>query len=305
MVYPWLSLVWLPLVEYPADYRRLGSRSNSGLDQRAHARGLFPRLPRALLSDARYSCAKAAIALATEAKGPTLHIDAGIKLQRRLFPSVASSRRSSYAAGALARTRFGKMRVHDAPAADFLAEHHGRAGDELIAAVVDVLGRRRGAGPIAFGAAMAPDHRHVVGHDAAEVERRPVARLHVLPVEFPQPEPMFTSVVGVPVEVEEHRLGRRAPDRLELLPIEAGIGVDVVGVQLQDLLAVALGTADEVGFRHCLSHCNSQFAIASHSRLGGGRARRSAGARLAHGGPRRHHFFFRRVAHPRKPSAVM
>src|SRR6516164_9891350 len=55
-----------------ADYRRLGSRSNSGLDQRAHARGLFPRLPRALLRDAHYSCAKAAIALATEAKGPTL-----------------------------------------------------------------------------------------------------------------------------------------------------------------------------------------------------------------------------------------
>src|SRR5262249_35003919 len=70
-LYPWLSLVWLPLLEYPADYRRLGSRSNSGLDQRAHARGLFPRLPRALLSDAHYSCAKAAIALATEAKGPT------------------------------------------------------------------------------------------------------------------------------------------------------------------------------------------------------------------------------------------
>src|SRR6516164_8468131 len=42
---------------------------------------------------------------------------------------------ASYAAGALARTCFGKMRVHDAPAAGFLAEHHGRAGDELIAAV--------------------------------------------------------------------------------------------------------------------------------------------------------------------------
>src|SRR5262249_5637372 len=165
---------------------------------------------------------------------------------------------ASYAAGALARTRFGKMRVHDAPAAGFLAEHHGRAGDELVAAVVDVLGRRRGAGPIAFGAAMAPNHRHVVGHDAAEVERRPVARLHVLPVEFPQPDPMLASVVGVPIEVEEQRLGRCAPDRLELLQIEAGVGVDVVGVQLQDLLAVALGTADEVGFRHCLS--NSKLA---------------------------------------------
>src|SRR5262249_5758040 len=179
----------------PADYRRLGSRSNSGLGQRTHARGPFPRLPpRALLSDARYCCAKAAIALATEAKGPTPNFDAGIKLQRRLFSSAASSRRSSYAAGALAGTRFGKRRVHAAPAAGFLAEHHGRAGDELIAAVVDFLGRRRGAGPIAPGAAMAPDHRHVVGHDAAEVERRPIARLHVLPVEFPQPEPMLASL---------------------------------------------------------------------------------------------------------------
>src|SRR6516162_4907606 len=165
---------------------------------------------------------------------------------------------ASYAAGALARTCFGKMRVHDAPAAGFLAEHHGRAGDELFAAVVDVLGRRRRAGPMAFGAAMAPNHRHVFGHDAAEVERRPVARLHVLSVEFPQPDPMLAPFVGVPIEVEEHRLGRRAPDRLELSPIEAGVGVDVVGVQLQDLLAVALGAADEIGLRHFLS--NSKFA---------------------------------------------
>src|SRR5215468_10169009 len=89
---------------------------------------------------------------------------------------------ASYAAGALARTRFGKMRVHHAPVAGFLAKHHGRAGDELVAAVVDVLGRRRRAGPMAFGAAMAPDHRHVVGHHPAEVERRPVVRLHVLSV---------------------------------------------------------------------------------------------------------------------------
>src|SRR5215813_11014660 len=190
---------------------------------------------------------------------------------------------ASYAAGALARTRFGKMRVHDAPAAGFLAEHHGRAGDELVAAVVDVLGRRRRAGPIAFGAAMAPNHRHVVGHDAAEVERRPVTRLHVLPVEFPQPEPMLASVVGVPIEVEEHRLGRRAPDRLELLPIEAGVGVDVVGVHLQDLLAVALGTADEIGFRHFLSRCNSKLAITPNSPLGTGKCVWRSNVRLVHG----------------------
>src|SRR6516164_7927968 len=151
---------------------------------------------------------------------------------------------ASYAAGALARACFGKMRVHDAPAAGFLAEHHGRAGDELVTAVVDVLGRRRRARPMAFGAAMAPDHGYVVGHDAAEVERGPVARLHVWPVEFPQPDPMLAPLVGVPIEVEKHRLGRRAPDRLELSPIEAGVGIDIVGVQLQALLAIALGAAD-------------------------------------------------------------
>src|SRR6202023_2899025 len=98
---------------------------------------------------------------------------------------------ASHAAGALARARFGKVGVHDAPAAGFLAEHHGRAADELVAAVVDILGRRRRARPMAFGAAMTPDHGDVVGHDAAEVERGPVARLHVLSVEFPQPDPML------------------------------------------------------------------------------------------------------------------
>src|SRR5262249_46216603 len=113
------------------------------------------------------------------------------------------SSNGSYAARALARTRFGKMRVHDAPATGFLAEYHSPSADELLAPVVDVFGRRRGAGPIAFGAAMAPNHRHVVGHDAAEVERRPVARLHVLSVEFPQPEPMIAPLVGVPIEIEE------------------------------------------------------------------------------------------------------
>src|SRR5262245_26941738 len=62
------------------------------------------------------------------------------------------SSNGSNAAGALARTRFGKMRVHDAPAAGVLAEHHRRAGDELAPAE---------GYPIAFGAAMAPHHRHV------------------------------------------------------------------------------------------------------------------------------------------------
>ncbi len=64
---------------------------------------------------------------------------------------------------------------------------------------------------------------------------------------------MLAAFVGMAVEVEEQRLGRLAPDRLELLPIEAGIGVDVVGMQLEDALAIARGAADEVRFRHDLS----------------------------------------------------
>src|SRR6516165_3350613 len=153
-----------------------------------------------------------------------------------------------------ARARCGacrrEMRVHHVPLAVFLAEHHGRAGDEFLAVVVDALRRRLLAGPVAPGAAMAPDHGHVAGDDAAEVERRPVARLHVLSVELPEPEPVVASPVGVTVEIEEHRLGRLAPDRIELFPIEAGIGVDVIVVQLEQLLAIALRTAHEIGFGH-------------------------------------------------------
>src|SRR6266851_5582855 len=142
------------------------------------------------------------------------------------------------------------MHMHDPPIAVFLAEYHGRARDELVAAVVDVFRRRLLPGPIAPGAAMAPYHRHVVGHDAADIERRPVARLHVLPVIFPEPEPMLASFVGVAVEVEEPRLRRAAPDRIELLPVEAGVGVEVILVQLEDFLPIALRAADETGFRH-------------------------------------------------------
>jgi hypothetical protein len=59
---------------------------------------------------------------------------------------------------------------------------------------------------------------------------------------------MLAALVGVAVEVEEHCLRRLAPDRRELLPIEARIGVDVVGVQFEDALAIARGAADEVEF---------------------------------------------------------
>ena len=64
---------------------------------------------------------------------------------------------------------------------------------------------------------------------------------------------MLAAPVGMTVEIEEQRLGRLAPDRLELLPIETEIGVDIIGVQFQDLFAVALGTADEIGLGHALS----------------------------------------------------
>jgi hypothetical protein len=87
---------------------------------------------------------------------------------------------------------------------------------------------------------MTPDDSHVVGHDAADIERRPVARLHVLFVELPQPDPVIASLVRVPVEIEEQRFRRLAPDRIELLPIEAGVGVDIVRMQLQNFLPVGL-----------------------------------------------------------------
>src|SRR3954452_16046177 len=155
-----------------------------------------------------------------------------------------------YAAGTCARARLGKMRVHDAPLAGLLAEHHGGAGDEFVAAVMDILRRRLLAGPVALGATMAPNHRHLVGHDPADIERRPVARVHIPSVEFPQPEPVVSSLIRVPVEIEEQRLRRLAPDRIEHVPVEAGIGVDIIGMQLENLLAVALRTADEISLGH-------------------------------------------------------
>src|SRR5262249_55709345 len=110
---------------------------------------------------------------------------------------------ASHAAGSRAGARLGKMRVHHPPIAALLAEHHGRAGDELVAGVMDVLRRRLLADPVAPRAAVAPDHGHIVGHYAADVEWRPVAGLHILAVELPETEPVIASRVGVAVEVEE------------------------------------------------------------------------------------------------------
>src|SRR5271166_4059871 len=142
------------------------------------------------------------------------------------------------------------MRMHDAPFPVLLAEHHGRARDEFLAVVIYALRRRLLAGPMAPGAAMAPDHSHAVRYDTAEVERRPAARLHVSPVELPELEPVMAPLIGMAVEIEEHRLRRPAPDRIELLAIEAGIGIDIIIMQLEQLLAVTLRPADEIGLGH-------------------------------------------------------
>jgi len=142
------------------------------------------------------------------------------------------------------------MRVHHAPVAVLLAEHHGRAADEFLSAIMDVGGRRLLPRPLPSGAAMAPDHGHVLGDDSSEVERSPIARLHVLAIELPQPKPVIASVVGMAIEVEEHRLRCLAPDAIELLPVEARIGVDILRVQLQQLLAIALRAADQIPLGH-------------------------------------------------------
>src|SRR5262245_30119573 len=159
---------------------------------------------------------------------------------------------ASHATGSRTRTGFREMRVHHPPITALLAEHHGRARDELVAGVMDVLRRRLVADPVAPGTAVAPHHGHVIGHHAPDVERGPVARLHVLPVELPETEPVVASLVGVAIEVEEQRLRRLAPDRIEHLPIEAGIGVDVVRVNFENSLAVLLRAADETSFGHLL-----------------------------------------------------
>jgi hypothetical protein len=46
------------------------------------------------------------------------------------------------------------------------------------------------------------------------------------------------------------------------LPIEAGIRVDIIGVQLEDLLAIVLGPADEIGLRHGLSSSKHEWKFA-------------------------------------------
>src|SRR6516165_8147540 len=165
----------------------------------------------------------------------------------------------SHAPRPRARACLGKMRVYDAPFARFLAKHHGRTADEFIPAIVDVLRRRFLTGPIAPGAAVTPDHRKIVGDQAADIERRPVARRHVLAVELPQPEPMLAAVIGVAIEIEKGGLRRLAPERIELFTIEAQIRVDIGFMQLDELRAITLRAADEICLRHgCSALANSE-----------------------------------------------
>src|SRR6516164_4890323 len=117
---------------------------------------------------------------------------------------------------------------------------------------MDVFRWRLATRPFAFGAPMAPEHRHVVGYDATEIERCPVARANVLLVKLPQPYPMIATTIGVAVKIEEHRLGCRAPDRGELPPIETGIGIDVIRVKLEDLLTITLRSTDQIVVGHGL-----------------------------------------------------
>src|SRR5690242_15725061 len=103
------------------------------------------------------------------------------------------------------------MDVHDPPVAQFLAEYHRRARNELGA-----VASRRGwwllADPFRFGVPLAPDDCEVIGDDPADIERRPIAARDVALVELPQPRPMLAALVGVAIEVEKNRVRCGTPD---------------------------------------------------------------------------------------------
>ena len=93
---------------------------------------------------------------------------------------------------------------------------------------------------------MAPDHRHVLSDLAADVERRPVRAFDVLLVERPQPAPMLRPDISVAVEIVERRLRQRAPDRLEAVPVELAVDLDIAVKQVQELFPVAFGAAKQL-----------------------------------------------------------
>src|SRR5215475_14044750 len=146
--------------------------------------------------------------------------------------------------------RWREMGMYHAPLPLLLAEHHAGARDECRVVVVEVARRRLLAGPLPTGVAMAPHHGEIAGDDATNVEGRPIARLHVLPVELPQTCPVVAAVVGVAVEIEKGRLGRWAEERLQVLPIKPGIHVEVLLMQRENGLSVFGGAPNQTCFTH-------------------------------------------------------
>src|ERR1700722_9733497 len=104
----------------------------------------------------------------------------------------------SNATGARRVARRREMRVDDAPIAGFLAEHHGRAGDEILA--VGSRGLRIGADPFGARLAFAPDDGNLAVDDPADVERRPIAARDIVTIILPQPGPVLAALVGMPIE---------------------------------------------------------------------------------------------------------
>src|SRR5215470_2083128 len=131
------------------------------------------------------------------------------------------------------------MHVHDAPVACFLAEHHRRARDERNA-VPPRLWRRVSTDPFRLGMPFAPDDGEIVRYDAAEVEWRPIAASDVRLIELPQPGPVLATLVSVTVQVEKNCLPRAAPDVLQLVPVETGIGLEIFVHALQDARSIRL-----------------------------------------------------------------
>src|SRR5436190_3895631 len=109
---------------------------------------------------------------------------------RRMLSFGSALMPPSYATRTRRRAGAREVSMHHAPGARFLAEYHRRAAHELLALIVNVLRRWLAAGPVATGAAMTPHNCQLSRDHPADVVGRPVTRLHVLAIEFPQREPM-------------------------------------------------------------------------------------------------------------------